>query len=166
MSNDGNKNNRQGGRRPFYRKRGNQKNQTAKSQTTAGKKTPISKDLKFNLHGTGKEKQSCSYAKVLEKICLRLQQNLANGWSNIVKNIRENKICRPEAPTRKESTLVDKDKKQFEQMTLDKEYDARLKHYIRKDEDFDENWMKAFAYIFENYCAKEMQVAIKELPNF
>ena len=104
MSNDRNKNNQQGGRRPFYRKRGNQKNQTAKSQTTAGKKTPISKDLKFNLHGTGKEKQSCSYAKVLEKICLRLQQNLANGGSNIVKSIRENKICRPEAPTRKEST--------------------------------------------------------------
>ena len=51
-------------------------------------------------------------------------------------------------------------------MILDKEYDARLKHYIRKDEDFDENWMKAFAYIFENYCTKEMQVAIRELPNF
>ena len=126
----------------------------------------MNKDIKFNLHGTGKEKQSCSYAKVLEKICLRLQQNLANGGSSIIKSIRENEICRPEAPTRKESQLVDKDKKAFEQTTLDKEYDARLKHYIRKDKDFDENWMKAFAYIFENYCPKEMQVAIKELPNF
>ena len=46
------------------------------------------------------------------------------------------------------------------------EYNARLKHYIRKDEDFDENWMKAFAYIFENYCTKDMQVAVKELPNY
>lgn len=49
---------------------------------------------------------------------------------------------------------------------MDKEYDARLTHYIRKDKDFDKNWMKAFTYIFENYCTKEMQVPIKELPNY
>ena len=86
MSNEGSqRNNCQGnGRRPFYRKRGNQRNQSANSKTTASKKTQINKDIKFNLHGTGKEKQSCSYAKVLEKICLRLQQNLASGGSNIV----------------------------------------------------------------------------------
>ena len=139
MSSDGNQQNNRhaNGRRPFHRRRGNQKNNNANQKTTAKEKTQISKDLKFNLHGTGKEKQSCSYAKVLEKICLRLQQNLANGGSNIVKSIRENKICRPEVPTRKESQLVNKDKKEFEQMSLDKEYDARLKHYIRKDEDFD-----------------------------
>ena len=34
------------------------------------------------------------------------------------------------------------------------------------DMDFDENWMKAFAYIYESFCIKEMQVAIKELPNY
>ena len=73
-------------RRPFYQNRGNQKNQSANSKTTASKKTQINKYIKFNLHGTGKEKQSCSYAKVLEKICLRLQQNLASGGSNIVEN--------------------------------------------------------------------------------
>ena len=73
-----------------------------------------------------------------------------------MKSIREEKVCRPEAPTRKESTETDSDKKAFEQITLDKEYDARLKHYIRKDKVFDENWMKAFAYIFESYCTKEM----------
>ena len=43
---------------------------------------------------------------------------------------------------------MEKDKKEFEQISLDKEYVAQLKHYIQKDEDFDENWMKAYAYIF------------------
>ena len=61
---------------------------------------------------------------------------------------------------------MDKEDKDFEQATLDKEYDARLKHYIRKDEEFNENWMKAYAYILEKYCAKELQIALKELPNY
>ena len=26
--------------------------------------------------------------------------------------------------------------------------------------------MKAYAYIFENFCAKELQIALKELPNY
>ena len=26
--------------------------------------------------------------------------------------------------------------------------------------------MKVYAYIFENYCAKELQIALKELPNY
>ena len=84
MSNEGNQQyNWQGkDRRPFHRKRGNQKNNNTNQKTTAKGKTQISKDLKFKLHGTGKEKQSCSYAKVLEKICLRLQQNLTNRGSN------------------------------------------------------------------------------------
>ena len=79
MSNKRNhQNNWQGnGRRPFYRKRGDQKSQTTNAKTTASKKTQINKDLKFNIHGTGKEKQSCSYAKVLEEICLRLQQKFS-----------------------------------------------------------------------------------------
>ena len=161
MTSDGNQRNR----RPFRRK-GNNKNNNNNQKGSSKGKSQINKEIKFNLHGTGKEKQNCSYAKVVEKICLRLQQNLTNGGSNIVKSIRENKVCRPEAPTRKESQLADKDKKEFEQKSLDKEYDARLKHYIAKDEDFDENWMKSYAYIFESYCSKDMQVAIKELPNY
>ena len=141
MSSDGNQqNNRQGNsQRTFHRRRNNQKNNSNNQKSATKGKTQINKELKFNLHGTGKEKQNCSYARVLEKICLRLQQNLTNGGSNIVKSIRENKICRPVAPTRKESQLSDVDKKQFEQISLDKEYDARLKHYITKGEDFDEN---------------------------
>ena len=51
-------------------------------------------------------------------------------------------------------------------MTLDKLYDTRLKYYIHKDEEFDENWAKAYAYIYEAYCSKEIQIAIKELPKY
>ena len=91
---------------------------------------------------------------------------MTSGGSNIVRSIRENKVCRPEAPKRKESQETDSAKKAFDQTTLDKEYDARLKHYIRIDMDFDENWMKVFTYIYESFCTKEMQVAIKELPNY
>ena len=145
MTSNGNQRN---GRRPFQRKVNNQKNNNNNQKSLAKEKSQANRELKFNLHGTGKEKQNCSYAKVLEKICLRLQQNLTNGGSNIVKSIRENKVCRPTVPDRKESQQTDSDKKKFEQILLDKEYNARLKHYIAKDKDFDENWMKSYAYIF------------------
>ena len=88
---------------------------------------------------------------------MRLQQNLTSGGSNIVESIRKDKICRPVAPERKESQEIDSAKKAFDQQTLDKEYDARLKNYIRMDMDFDENWKKTFAYIYESFCTKEMQ---------
>ena len=170
MSNEGNRNNsrQSNSQRPYYKKRSNQnqnKSNNLSQKNSSNKKSQRYTELKFNVHGYGKEKQTCSYAKVLEKICLRLQQNLTGG-SNIVRSIRKNRVCRPQTPTRKQSEETDRDKKAFDQATLDKEFDARLKHYIRKDEDFNENWMKALTYIYESFCAKEMQVTIKELPNY
>ena len=170
MSNEGNRstNRQSSSRRPHGRRRysQNQNRNNSNHKNKPNNKKQKSIELKFNVHGYGKEKQTCSYAKVLEKICLRLQQNLTSGGSNIVESIRKNKICRPAAPERKESQEIDSAKKAFDQQTLDKEYDARLKNYIRMDMDFDENWKKAFAYIYESFCTKEMQIAIKELPNY
>ena len=37
------------------------------------KKTTTTKQIKFHLHGAGKDKQPCTYTKVLEKISLRIQ---------------------------------------------------------------------------------------------
>ena len=93
MENQGNRPYR---RRPFYKGRGHGRGQSNSSSTRTNKKPHVNKEIKFHLHGVGKDKQTCSYTKVLEKICLRLQQNLSNG-SNIVKSIKDGTICRPKA---------------------------------------------------------------------
>ena len=101
-------------RRPFNRGRGGGRGHRSNNSAKNNPKKPhVNKEIKFHLHGAGKDKQSCSYSKVLEKICQRFQQNLTNS-SNIVKSIKEDEITRPKKPTRAESTEVDKDKKAFE----------------------------------------------------
>ena len=37
---------------------------------------------------------------------------------------------------------------------------------IGKKDEFDEEWSKAYALIFYNYCSSEMRTAVKELPTF
>ena len=106
MSNEGSRNNNRqsNGRRPYGRRRNNNNQNKNNNSNQKGKSTNRSQrntELKFNVHGYGKEKQTCSYAKVLEKICLRLQQNITSGGSHIVESIRKNKVCRPKVPERK-----------------------------------------------------------------
>ena len=45
-------------------------------------------------------------------------------------------------------------------------WEKEVKLWVQQKDEFDENWSKAYAYIFEQYCGKEMQVAIKELEHF
>ena len=117
------------------------------------------------MHGAGKDKQPCTYTKVLEKISLRIQQTFKNG-SLISESLeKDNKIV-PEEPERKESTKTEAGEKEFEQKSFDKLYDKQVEIYLEKCEEFDENWKKAYAFIYEQYCGKEMQISLKELPDF
>ena len=34
------------------------------------------------------------------------------------------------------------------------------------DIQFEDNWIKAYGLIYGTYCSKEMQIAVKELPNY
>ena len=45
-------------------------------------------------------------------------------------------------------------------------WEKELELWVQQKDELDENWSKAYAFIFEQYCGKEMQVAIKELEHF
>ena len=75
-------------RKPFYKGRNN-KGKTASSNKQS-KKPDIKKELKFHLHGVGKDKQTATYGKVLEKICLRVQQSYDNG-AKVAESLRKEK---------------------------------------------------------------------------
>ena len=69
MENHGNRPYRQ---RPFYKGRGHGRGQSNSSSTRTNKKPHVNKEIKFHLHGVGKDKHTCSYTKVLEKIFFKV----------------------------------------------------------------------------------------------
>ena len=39
-------------------------------------------------------------------------------------------------------------------------------HWIKEEKSFKEHWVKAYAMIMDQYCAKDVQVALKEQSDF
>ena len=98
--------------RSFYR--GGRGGRGFSRRNQSGTKKTTTKEIKFHLHGAGKDKQPCTYTKVLKKISLRIQQTFKNG-SLISESLeKDNKIV-PEEPERKESTKTEAGEKEFEQ---------------------------------------------------
>ena len=87
-------------RKPFYKGRSN-KGKTGNNNKQS-KKPEVKKELKFHLHGVGKEKQTATYGKVLEKICLRIQQSYHSG-SRVAKSLMDEKITPLKCPEREEN---------------------------------------------------------------
>ena len=150
-------------RKPFYKGRNN-KGKTGNSNKQS-KKPEVKKELKFHLHGVGKEKQTATYGKVLEKICLKIQQSYKNG-TKVAESLRKGKKAELKQPERKESTKTDPDDKAFHQKTLDMLWNKELELYVERKAELDENYSKAYAFIFEQYCGREMQVALQELEHY
>ena len=49
---------------------------------------------------------------------------------------------------------------------LSLKFQINYEHWIKEVKDFKENWVKAYAMIFDNYCARDVQVALKEQSDF
>ena len=77
----------------------------------------------------------------------------------------DEKIVPLEQPEREESQETDPGKKAFDQRTKDMMWDKEVELWVQQKDEFKENWSKVYAFIFEQYCGKEMQVAIKELEH-
>ena len=158
-------NNKSNQKRRFYNKNRNNSGESGSNNKPSSKKSQINKELKFHLHGVGKEKQTTTYSKVLEKICLRIQQSYNSG-SRVARSLMEDKVIPLPEPEREESQETDPTKKVFDQRTKDMLWDKKLELWVQQESEFNENWSKAYAFIFEQYCGKEMQVTIKELEHF
>ena len=166
------------------------------------------RDLKFRPHGSGRDKQTVTYTKVIETILLNIQRQYKSG-GDIVKAIRDMKHIdmKKEMPKRKLAKIEDyyeseeeeyKDsmteevteaaeekssdegkakeevvdpvlqeiwRKSTQEMN-DKLYEKMLEEWLERKRQYKENTLKAYAYIYGNYCSKAMQIAIQELPNY
>ena len=48
----------------------------------------------------------------------------------------------------------------------EKKWEILFNHYQDKVETFDSLWVKTYALIWDNYCSKEVRIALQEMPNF
>ena len=48
----------------------------------------------------------------------------------------------------------------------EKKWEILYNRYQDKVEKFDNVWIKAYALVWDNYCSKDLQVAIKEMPDY
>ena len=49
---------------------------------------------------------------------------------------------------------------------MNRKYEAKLAHYFKQDENFEDNWIKGYGLIYRTYCSSQLQIALKELPNY
>ena len=48
----------------------------------------------------------------------------------------------------------------------EKKWEMMFNRYQDKVEKFDHLWIKAYALIWDNYCSKNLQIALREMPDF
>ena len=56
--------------------------------------------------------------------------------------------------------------KVLENRMLEMKWKSDYETHLREEGDFKDNWVKAYALIWDSYCLGEMQVAVREMPDF
>ena len=126
-------------------------------------------DYLFRPHESGREKQIKTFDNILEKITINVQSSFTGGYY-IAKSIKDKVKFDFDAKGERPSLKPVVAKIEEEQMVEIREnellYTAELDVWIKKKNTFENNWRRAYAFIFENYCSSAMQAELKELPNF
>ena len=135
--------------------------QNRSSGTTAiAKKKEFRYQLQDSSQGNG-----YTFEKITQAIILKIQTTF-NGGRDIVTSLRSRVKQGPPMPTRGVSVLGNADLKSIEQENLNRKYEAQLAHYFGQEVEFEDNWVKAYGLIFETYCSRDMQVAVRELIDY
>ena len=64
-------------------------------------------------------------------------------------------------PVLTESVKIDANEKALENRQLEMNYKIMFERHIKKEEVFEENLVRAYVLIWDTYCSREVQVAIK-----
>ena len=117
------------------------------------------------MHNTDARKSSESFGKIKEVIILKIQKMLElNTDSAESIESRVNTVFT--APTIPSSSKIDTNERAREDHQFDIEYETKFKRHMVQEEEFNRNWVKAYALIWEAYCSKETQIVVKETSTF
>ena len=117
------------------------------------------------MHDLSQQKTSESYGKIKESIVLKIQKTFTSSRL-IVQSISTNKAQVFSVPELKASLKVDAAEKALENRMLEMKWKVDYEIYLREEDNFKDNWVKAYALIWDSYCSREMQVAVREMPDF
>lgn len=144
-------------RRTFYRKKtGNADNNVVK---------PKVQELMFYLHDSAARKTSESFGRIKVSITLKIQKSFEKliGISESIIGKVKTKFSKPDITKR---TAGDADVNLAENAMFLEEWKTYFSIYRNDGRKFCEAWVKAYALIWDTYCLREVQLAIKEMPAF
>ena len=174
MANNQNKNQNQNGggttnqkKRRFFRKTNNKPSGNGSQNDGSNQKVQAKRELRFHMHDAQARKLSESYEKIKKAIILKIQETFEDS-DNIVESLKKKQKKVINKPDYKKyvSTLTDPDEKAAENTSLEKEWERDFQIFCDDQKKFKNNWHKAYAMIWKNYCSKEVQVAIEEISDF
>ena len=142
----------------WYKSRSGSNNQTTKAKAN---NQPKARELKFHLHGTDSSKKTEIFEKIKDNIVSRIKRTFVNTM-DIAQSIQDGARKSYEEPVLDEPTETDPDKKAREEKMITLKFQIDYEHWIKEENSFKENWVKAYAMIMDQYCAKDVQVALKE----
>ena len=149
---------------PYQRGRGstsrssnnqNQSNNTSSSRNNRSRRNNYNKpEFKFALHDSQK-KGMFTCAKITEAIIIKIQKEFEGGRL-IVNSLRNKAKTNPTLPTLKQSTLADAGLRDAENKSFKCQFDAQMAHHFTVDERFENEWVRAYSLIYDNYCTRDL----------
>ena len=134
--------------------------------TATSTNTPkLIRELKFHMHDSDQRKMSESFHKIKEAIVTKIKSTFQNPLK-IAESITSMRLSTFSEPVLTESVKIDANEKALENRQLEMKYKIMFERHIKKEEVFEENLVRAYALIWDTYCSREVQVAIKEMPDF
>ena len=160
QDNNRSSNSRNRGRRNFrFCNRNNNKYVGGGTTNTTKESKP--KEFKFYLHDSTAKRHAESYDKIRKHIILRIQETFQNSL-DVTESLEDGKKKVFSVPEKKKSDSTDPDLKQAEDNDFHCMWLEDYKCYRKDSQQFKEEWARAYALIWKNFCSKEMQVALEE----
>ena len=160
---DENKENKNNNRRKFRRNFKKAKSSDSSNGQSDGKSKI--KEYKFHMYDSAQRKTSESFGKIKEAIILKINKTFDTPLE-IVESIRTGVKTVPTEPTLDRSTAADPLVKAAEDALNLEKWKIEFSYYHNQKHKLQASFAKAFSLIWENYCAKEVQVAIKEMSDY
>ena len=146
--------------------RGQNKSNTSSSPNTNNATTNSkTKEYTFYLHDSQSRKHAESFSKIREAIILKVQRTF-NAPKEVTKCLRNKTIPQFNEPNPDSVAGITDELSALCRERANLKYKEEFRWYMRKKGEFEDNFFKAFALIWEVYCSSELRRAIEELPNF
>ena len=162
------KENRNRNRRRFTQKKKGNSSNTANTNQNNGKNNnpPKARELKFYMHDSAQRKQSESYGKIKEAIITKIQKTFDDSVDLVASLETKTKKIYTEPQAEDPASEGTAEVRARKDRLAEKKWEILFNRYQDKVDKFNGLWIKAYALIWDNYCSKDLQVALKEMPDY